>query len=125
MSDNYDPSQAETAPSQQEKNFAMFCHFAAFAGFVIPLGGIIGPLIIWLMKKDESEYVDYHGKESLNFQISMMIAFIVAVLLIFVIIGIPLLIGLVFFQLIMIIIAGIKASEGVNYRYPFCLRLIN
>ena len=118
MSDNYNPS-------QEERNMAMFCHLGAFAGFIIPFGSIIVPLVIWLMKKDESEYVDYHGKESLNFQITMFVAFVIAIILVFVIIGIPLLIGLAIFQVVMIIVAGIKASDGNYYRYPFCFRLIN
>jgi len=118
MSDNYNPS-------QEERNMAMFCHLGAFAGFIIPFGSIIVPLVIWLMKKDESEYVDYHGKESLNFQITMMIAFIVATVLIFILIGIPIIIGLAIFELIIVIIAGIKANDGVYYRYPFSFKLIN
>jgi len=125
MSENDQPNQTEATPSQEEKNFAMFCHLSAFAGYLIPFGSIIAPLIIWLLKKDESEYVDYHGKESLNFQITMLIAFIISFFLIFIIIGIPMLIVLVVFQLIVVIIAGIKSNEGVYFRYPFCLRLIN
>jgi len=118
MSDNYHPS-------QEERNLAMFCHLGAFAGFIFPFGSIIVPLVIWLTKKDESPYIDYHGKESLNFQISVMIAMVIAAILIFVIIGIPLLIALVLFEVVMLIIASIKTSEGAYYRYPISLRLIN
>ncbi|TQV74874.1 DUF4870 domain-containing protein [Aliikangiella marina] len=118
MSDNYNPS-------QEERNMAMFCHFAAFAGFIIPFGNVLGPLIIWLLKRDDSEYINYHGKEAVNFQITMLIAFMISLILIVIVIGIPLLFGLAIFQLVMVIIAGIKASEGIYYRYPFSLKLVN
>ncbi|MCW8876766.1 MAG: DUF4870 domain-containing protein [Kangiellaceae bacterium] len=118
MNDNY-------SPTHKEKSMAMFCHFAAFAGFVFPLlGSVLGPLIIWQMKRHESEYVDYHGKEALNFQLTMLIAFFIAFVLVFVVVGIPLLFGLAIFEIIVIIIAGIKANDGVFYRYPFSIRFI-
>ena len=119
MSDNYNPS-------QEERNMAMFCHLGAFAGFIIPIpfAGIIVPLILWQMKKDESEYIDYHGKESVNFQLTMAIAFIICFILSFVLIGIPMLIALAIYFLVIVIIAAIKANDGVHYQYPFSFRLI-
>ena len=57
----------DTSVSSDEKTMAMFCHLAAFAGVVIPFGNIIGPLVVWLIKKDSSPYIDYHGREALNF----------------------------------------------------------
>lgn len=135
MSENNNSSQEETnavtqeesnMPTQDERNMAMFCHLGAFAGFIIPIpfAGIIVPLIIWQIKKDQSAYIDMHGKESVNFQITMAIAFLISFVLVFVLIGIPLLIGLAIFDLIIVIIAAIKANEGTEYRYPFSLRLI-
>jgi len=132
MSENTTSSQEETAadtidasPSQEEKNMGMFCHLAAFAGLVIPFfGNIIGPLVIWQLKKDSSAYVDYHGKESLNFQITMAIAFLVSWVLAFIIIGFFLMLGLAIFNLVVIIIASIKANEGVRYQYPINFRFI-
>jgi len=109
---------------KQEKSWGMGCHLAALAGFIFPFGNIIGPLVIWLIKRDESEFVDDQGKESLNFQITVTIFAIVAAILIIIVIGIPLLILVGLFSLIMIILAAIKASEGVKYRYPFNIRLI-
>jgi len=109
---------------KQEKMWAMLCHIGALAGFIIPFGNIIAPLIIWSMKKADSPLVDDQGKESLNFQISISIASIVAWLLIVIVIGIPLLIALVIFDIVMIIIAGIKANEGIKYRYPVNIRFI-
>ena len=110
---------------KRSRMWAMFCHFGAFAGFIIPyVGNIIGPLVIWQIKKDESPLVDDQGKESLNFQISMTIYAIVAFLLCFVIIGIPILIALAIFWFIIVIIAGVKANNGEKFRYPLCIRLI-
>ena len=132
MSDNPTPSQeettnqtAETGLTQDDKTMGMLCHLAAFAGLVVPFfGSIIGPLVVWLLKKDQSSYVDYHGKESLNFQITMAIAFFVSWILVFVLIGFFLLAGLAIFNLVVIIIAAIKANEGVRYQYPFNFRFI-
>ena len=109
---------------RQEKSWGMGCHLAALAGFVFPFGNIIGPLVVWLMKRDESEFVDDQGKESLNFQITLTILAIVAAILIIIVIGIVLLILIGLFSLVMIILATIKASEGERYRYPFNIRLI-
>ncbi|WP_210330434.1 DUF4870 domain-containing protein [Aliikangiella sp. G2MR2-5] len=112
--------------SQEERNFAMFCHFAAFAGFIFPvLGSILAPLILWQMKKEESGFIDHHGKEAVNFQITMLIAFSIAIFLSFLLIGIPMLFGLAIFEIIAIILAGIKANEGEYYRYPLSIRFIN
>ncbi len=111
--------------TRDENMWAMLCHISTFAGFVIPFGNIIAPLIIWLIKKDEFPLVNDQGKEAINFQITMTIYIIASILLIIVIIGIPLLIGLGFFDLIVTVIAAIKASEGVRYRYPIAIRFIN
>ena len=110
---------------RQARMWGMFCHLAAFAGFVIPYAGnIIGPLVIWLIKKDESSFVNDQGKESLNFQISMTIYGIVAFLLCFVVIGIPILVALGIYWLIIVIVACVKANSGEKFRYPLCIRFI-
>ena len=109
----------------QERTFGMLCHLLAFAGYIgIPFGNIIGPLVMWLIKKDESAFVDYHGKESLNFQISLTIYSLVCIPLCFIIIGIFLLIGLLVFGVVQIILASIKANDGQPYQYPLCIRFI-
>jgi uncharacterized Tic20 family protein len=110
--------------SEDEKNWAMFCHLASFAGFIIPFGNIIGPLIVWLIKGKESEFVDAHGKESLNFQISMTIYFCVSFVLIFLLIGIPLIIILAIVQIILVVIASMKARDGLSYQYPITIRFL-
>ena len=111
-------------PTKDEKTWAMFCHLAALAGFIIPFGNIIGPLILWQMKKSESAFIDDQGKEALNFQITMILAVIVCAVLIIAVIGVFLLpiVGIV--TLIFTIIGGIKANDGVTYRYPFAIRLV-
>ncbi len=114
-----------TAATRDEKIWAMFCHLSFFAIFIIPfLGNILGPLIIWLIKKDEFPLVNDQGKESINFQISMTIYFFISIIFCFVAIGIPILIAILFFDPIFTIIAAVKANEGVPYRYPLTIRLI-
>jgi hypothetical protein len=99
--------------------------FTSFAGFVVPFGNLGGPLLIWLLKKDTMPLVNDQGKEALNFQITMTLAIIVAALSIFVLIGFILVPALVLFDIIITIVAAVKANEGVAYRYPFCLRLVS
>ncbi|TWC32360.1 hypothetical protein FBY03_11726 [Pseudomonas sp. SJZ079] len=111
-------------PSQEARQWAMFCHFSAFLGFVFPFGSLIGPLIVWQLKKDLDPFVDGQGKEALNFQISVAIAFMISVLLMLVVVGFLLASLIAIGALVMTIIAGIKANEGQAYRYPFCWRLI-
>jgi hypothetical protein len=106
------------------RTWAMLSHIGAFAGYIIPFGHIIAPLIIWLIKKDESPFVDDQGKESLNFQISMSIYALIAALLTLVVIGVVLLIAVVIFDVIMVIIAAVRANSGERYRYPLCMRFI-
>jgi len=110
---------------QDERMWGMFCHLSALAGYIIPLGSIIGPLIIWSMKKHEYPFVDEQGKEALNFNISMVIYLIISAILIIAVIGIFLLIALGIFQLIMIIIASVKANNGESFQYPLSIRFVN
>jgi hypothetical protein len=120
-----EPNPVAGVPTQDERTWGMLAHIAAFALFLVPLiGSVIGPLIVWLIKRDQSEFVADQGKESLNFNISFLIASCVCGALVFVFIGILLGVALFFYWLAMTIVAGIKASEGVRYRYPFTLRLI-
>jgi uncharacterized protein len=112
------------ALTENDKTMGMAAHLAALAGLLIPFGNIIGPLVVWLTQKDKSAYLDYHGKESLNFQITVSIAGFVAFLSIFLLIGILLLPAVGIYAVVMVIIATIKAKEGVRYRYPYTLRLV-
>ena len=98
---------------------------AALAGFVVPFGNIIGPLVVWLIKKDAMPLVDQHGKEALNFQITVTLALIVSALLMLVVIGIVLIFVVGIGALVLTIVAAVKVSGGeLDYRYPFTLRLI-
>ena len=104
---------------------AMLTHLLALCGFVgIPLGNIIGPLVLWLIKKDTMPFVDDQGKEALNFQISLTIYAFIAGLTVFILIGFVLLPIVLIGGLVLIIMAAIAANEGKTYRYPFTIRLI-
>ena len=115
---------ADATLTPSDKSMGMLCHLIALAGYIIPLGNIIGPAVVWATQKDKSTYIDYHGKESLNFQITIVIASLISLVLCLVLIGFLLLPLLWLYGLAMSIIAGIKANEGVRYRYPYTLRLI-
>jgi uncharacterized Tic20 family protein len=138
-----------------EKTWAMWCHLTAFVGLVgVPLGHIIGPMVVWQMKKDDSAFVDASGKESLNFHISLTLYTFVAivVLLVFFFTSIYLtagaagehvapgtwlplllggflgpLLGLLIFPLLGVIftvVGAIKAANGELYHYPFAIRFL-
>lgn len=102
----------------------MLCHVLAFSGLIIPFGNILGPLILWLMKRSENPSVDAHGKESLNFQISMTIWTILCWATFIVLIGFVLGPAAVLTNIVLTIIASIKASNGELYRYPLTIRFI-
>ena len=98
--------------NSEERTMAMLCHLSALALFIVPFGSIIGPLIVWLIKKDQYVEVDRQGKEALNFHISMLIYMVIGGLLIFAIIGILVLIALGILNLVVIIIAAVKSNNG-------------
>ena len=123
-SDATTPSTAVGAPSAEAKQWAMFAHLSALVGYLIPFGSIIGPLVVWQIKKNEMPFVDDQGKEALNFQITIAILAIVAFILVFVLIGVLLLGALAIVDLIFIIIGAIAANNGQTYRYPFSFRFI-
>jgi len=112
-------------PSKDACTWAMLCHLAGLGGFIIPgIGCVIGPLIVWQIKKDLHQFVDQQGKEALNFQISMLIYGIIAGLLCFVCIGMFLLPAVAIVDIVFLIIAAIKATNGEAYRYPLSIRFI-
>jgi uncharacterized Tic20 family protein len=111
--------------SSNVRTWNVLCHATALVGFFVPWAGhILGPLIVWLAKRGESPEIDEHGKESLNFQISMLIYNLVAAVLCLVLIGFVILGILHILNLVLVIIASIQASEGKLYRYPITIRLI-
>ena len=111
-------------PNAEAKQWAMFAHLAALAGFIIPFGSIVGPLLVWQLKKDVDPFVEQNGKEAVNFQITIAIAAMVCFMLMFVVIGALLFPVLVLVWLIFTIIAGVKANNGEFYRYPMTIRFI-
>lgn len=110
---------------RKSRIWATLCHLTALLGLIgIPFGHILGPFVIWLLKRNEYTFVNEQGKESLNFQISMTIYTLIAALLIIIKIGFFLVFGLVTANLIFVIIASIKVSNGEHYQYPFKIRII-
>jgi len=111
---------------EDERMFGMLCHLLGFAGLLgVPLGSIIGPLVIWLIKKDESEFVDQCGKNALNFQISMTIYLAVSAVLTLIFIGFVLLLVLGIVWLIGVIQASIAANEGRQHVYPLTITFLH
>lgn len=106
------------ATTKDERTLAMLCHLLGI------LTGFVGPLVLWLIKKDESAFLNDQGKEALNFQITLLLAYFAAGALTIVLIGLLLIPVLFIGSFILMILAGLKANEGVLYRYPFTLRLI-
>ena len=125
------PAPPPASPNNDARMWNMLCHMSALAGCVVPIGHLLGPLIIWQLKKNEFPSVDIHGKASLNFQITVTIAVFVGLVaafalsffcigyLLFPIVGLIGLAGLVF-----AVIAGIKANNGEDFKYPYSLELI-
>lgn len=109
----------------EEKTWGMLAHLSSLATFIIPFGNVLGPLVIWLVKKDTMPFVADQGKEALNFNITMALAAIVSAILMIVLIGFLLIAVVAVTWLVLTIMACIEANKGVAYRYPFALRLIN
>jgi hypothetical protein len=120
-----EPQDLVPAPTPEARQWAMFCHYAAFFWFLVPMiGNVIGPLIVWQLKKDLDPFVNEQGKEALNFQITFSLAMIVSGILAWVVIGFPLMLLVSISALVLTIIAGIKANAGEAYRYPICWRVV-
>lgn len=111
--------------TQEEKTLAMASHLLAFAGYLIPFGNIIGPLVLYLLKKDTSSYVCEHAREALNFQISITIYFAICGLLMLVVIGMFIFPVLLVIDIVFIIVAAVQASSGKPYRYPLSIRFVS
>lgn len=98
--------------------WAMILHLSLLAGHIIPLAGFIAPLVIWQIKKDEFPVIDTHGRIAMNWIISEMIYFVLAIMLFFLLIGIPLMYFLIVLGVAFPIIAAVKANNGEIWRYP-------
>lgn len=115
---------AANAYTKDETKWAAICHLSGLAGYAIPFGHIAGPLIIWLAKRKTLPMVENQGREALNFQISITIYLIVAGLLTVVVIGSFLVGLLVIVHLLFMVLAAIRTSRGMAYRYPLTIRLM-
>jgi uncharacterized Tic20 family protein len=118
------PPPPSGTPSAEERQWALFAHLSALIGYIVPFGSIIGPLIIWQIKKNEMPFVDDQGKEALNFQITMFIAFVIAAATLLICIGAVLVPLVSVVDVVFCILAAVAANKGVAYRYPMTLRLV-
>src|SRR5947208_17194617 len=114
-----------TTDSTNVRTWVVLVHAIALIGFFVPLAGhIVGPLVIWLTKRDDSPELDAHGKEAVNFQISMLIYNVVAAIFCLILVGFAFLVVLWVLNTVFVIIAAIQASDGKFYRYPMTIRFI-
>jgi len=118
------PSSVPSSLSQEDRNWGLIAHLSSLSGLIIPLGSVLGPLIVYLVKKDQSAFGTDCAKEALNFNITVLIAAIVCGILWLVFVGILLSVVLFFAWVVLTIIAAVRASEGTSYRYPATLRLV-
>ncbi len=120
--------------TQNDKNYSSITHLSSFSGWFFPFGNIIVPLVLWSAKKNESSYIDTHGKSAVNFQLSLLLyGFLLALLFIPIVIFtlglglIAIIIGIIpalLLKIALIIIASMKASNGEFYKYPFTIEFI-
>lgn len=106
------------SPNNDDRNLAMLAHLLGI------VSGFIGALIIWLIKKDQSTFIDEQGKEALNFQITVMIGFAIAMVLTVILIGALLVPVLLIVNLVFCVLAAVAVSKGEHYKYPFAIRLL-
>ncbi|WP_394204274.1 DUF4870 domain-containing protein [Shewanella waksmanii] len=114
----------QTSLSKDDKNMGVAVHLASFSGYLIPFGSILGPLIVWLMKRDEIAFVDTCGRNCINFKLSVVVYAFIAAILMFVGIGFILLGVLAIADIVLTIIAAMKASEGESYQYPLTIKFL-
>lgn len=110
--------------SSDERNWSVIAHLSALSALFIPFGHVLGPMVVWLIKRREMPMVDRHGKEALNFQITMTIASFLCGFLAFIGIGLVLLFVLLVVDAVLVIMAAVKTSRGEDFRYPLTWRLI-
>ena len=112
-------------PVKRGHTWGTLCHLSALLGFIgVPFGHVLGPLVVWLLKKDEYPFADDQGREALNFQLSVLVYTLASLLLVCLCVGIALLVFLQLFDLVMIVVAAVKASNGERFRYPLTLRFL-
>ena len=112
------------AVDQEVRNTAVAAHLSTLAGLVVPFGSVIGPLAVWLTRRDRDPFIDQAGREALNFGISIAIYGAVVLVAALMLVGIPLLVVGVVAWMVLASLAAVKASQGQAYRYPLTLRLV-
>jgi uncharacterized Tic20 family protein len=118
------PSDTTGTIAEKDRQLAVLMHLSALLGYFIPLANLLIPLVIWLVKKDESADIDAVGREVINFNLSMLIYALVGFILTFVLIGVLVLLGLWIFGMVVTIIAALRANDGWRYRYPVTIRFL-
>ena len=113
-----------TRAGQEIRTTAVAAHLSTFAGLIMPFGSVIGPLAVWLTRRDRDPFIDDAGREALNFGISIAIYGVVALVGALMLVGIPLLVAGVVAWVVLGSLAAVKASQGQTYRYPLTLRLV-
>ena len=110
---------------KKARTWAMLCHLSALLAFIgIPCGNLLGPLVIWLIFRNEFPLVDQEGKEALNFQISFTIYALIAAVLVLILVGIGLIVILAIADIILVIMATVKVNNGEKFKYPLTLRFL-
>lgn len=123
--ENKDANLADYKPWGMEVNqFCMLMHLSQLAGYVIPVAGLVLPIVMWATNKDQSKIVDLHGKNILNWIISSIIYLVISTILVFLLIGIPLLFAIAICTLIFSIVGAVKANSGELYKYPLSFSFI-
>lgn len=122
--DNVSTKAPQSHNDTQTKQWAMLLHLSCLASIVIPIAGIIAPIIIWQLKKSDLPGIDVHGKIVVNWILSAIIYGVVSFILMFLLIGIPMLIALMIVSIIFPIIGGIKANRGNVWKYPLSIRFL-
>lgn len=118
------PFEPTTDPTPEQKNWLLALHLSPLVGFVIPFGNIVGPLIVWLIKRDEIAVIRQHGPAVLNFHISMTIWMALAWLSMFLLVGFVILPVLGIYYLVMVILGTIDAQNGKLRTYPLSIPFI-
>ncbi len=109
---------------ESARTTAVAAHLSTFAGLIVPLGSVIGPLAVWLTRRDRDPFIDQAGREALNFGITIAIYGSLLLVAALMLVGIPLLVVGVVAWVVLASVAAVKASEGQAYRYPLTLRLV-
>lgn len=110
--------------SKDERNWGMWLHLSQLANFLVPIAGLVAPIVIWQLKKDQLPMLDLHGKNAVNWLISSAIYALVGLLLMFVVVGIFVLLALGICGVVFPIIAGIKANNGEVWKYPLTISFL-